>query len=614
MLNLPLLRSTIALLQFFVNSFPGFDWYPYWYLGNPYFYLSGPVIPVIVNLLQYQNINTSQGYIVLLFLSIFICGLGIYSLLVNFDIEKKMSGFAALFFILFPASYMVLQYQDGLKHITLASIPFLLIAYKRFLRSHKLRYGLVTILLILLILLINTSLLLTVCISLLALLFSLQLKDFKENIFKLVIIILLGISISTFWYTPGYWWTILINPSIAGIPLLKLITVFLQGALQLMPLIISLWVIKMKRIKFSGFKLFSILFTFSFLFLSLIRLVSDPDFYIDWTGFAPEIQMGFAFMIGAYSKRVMSHKYTLVLVAIMVALFHYYMVTNNNVTMKQFNNEEDAYKTRITSILTKYIPKSERVFLSGSSVFWINARDSIMQVRGGNDRASIHRWWAHGAYQVREGRDPSLTHAWLKILGASYILVNDSTSEEYFNDFKHIEKFEQKKYFTPVYSKSGDHLYKVTGSSMGRIADTKIIELQSPKHGADKEAIFNYLNVIKRNVSLRFNKSNELTVVADILENEVISLAVSYDHRWRIMSGEAEIITDSVSNIVIVPRKAGKQEFVLRYSRNNLDWIIGIIVTCMLGLVLVYFKKIYPVFLKISLKLHLGQQEDENDY
>ena len=59
-------------------------------------------------------------------------------------------------------------------------------------------------------------------------------------------------------------------------------------------------------------------------------------------------------------------------------------------------------------MITKNVPKSERVFLSGSPVFWINSKNESMQVRGGNDIVSTSQWWAHGAYQIREGQDAAL--------------------------------------------------------------------------------------------------------------------------------------------------------------------------------------------------------------
>jgi hypothetical protein len=608
----PLILSVIALGQFFSDHFPKISWYPFWYLGNPYNYLIGPVVPIFMMLFELAHVPNVIGYLIILVLSIIFGGYGIYLYIRSYKVERGLAILSALIFVVLPAMYLVLQHQNGLKHIAISYVPFFLILSKKYLVKNDFRLGIGISLLTAFILLINSSAMLAICIALTAFVFSLKKKEISEEIIiKNILFILLGVSLSTFWYTPGYWWVIMVNPSVGGIPLVKLFVNFIQGALQFLPLIFALWIVKWRTIKFSEFQVFALFFSFTFLILSLTRFLLDPDFIMDWTGFVPELQMSSAFILAAFGGRLVKKKTVLALVSvicIIISVFTLYKLSISTMDVSQ-----QKYVENITKI-TDVVRKDERIFLSGSPVFWINEKREIAQARGVNDMASIHKWWTHGAYQIREGKNAALASYWLRIFGASYILVHDDLSKEKFRDFKNIEKYADNEYFEEVVAINGDHLYRVKGSSIARIVDNSLLQISPPKNGVDTKSLSSYISAFKKNIKIRFDKANEISMRVSLGKNEVVSLAVAYDARWKVVKGEGKVVSDAMSNIVIIPENPGVQDFALSYSRSNTDWLIPMLFVLMAVFLIYHADRLRSLMKKFVVKVSVGLQEEEKDY
>jgi ASC-1-like (ASCH) protein len=489
----------------------------------------------------------------------------------------------------------------------------------------------------------SISILLPLVIGFIALVVSVERKNYSyEKIGKIILLILLSLLLSTVWYTPKFWWVTIANPSLGGVPLGKLAWSILQFILQFLPLVLAIFVIRLKKYKFEGHFLFGLLFFSSFLFLSLVRFISDPDFVADWISFGLELQMGGAILLASALAKVKSQKSKLksttqksklfifigfILLSACVSLF---IVRNMSLDLGS------DYQSSITSMLKKNVKDNERVFLSGSSVFFINSRLNIQQVRGGVDQGSINPFWAHGAYQIREGINGSLTYDWLRVLGVSYVLAHNKDSVEPFKDFKYPLKFTQlchsdpdasgeesndKKCMSPAYFQlvkedRGDMLYRVNNASIGRIADSSILNVQKPKSGADSRSINNYISSFKRSLAVNSpmenQKPNEIAFEENIKQGEVISLAVTYDSLWQIVYGKGKIVSDSLGNMVIIPKNTGSQKFVLVYKRSFLDLAIPLGLSIVIVIILIKYQKIIPYVRKRFPKLHVGLEDEED--
>lgn len=607
-MEMPVLFTTIInLSNFLIYNFPNIDWYPFWYLGNPYRFLLGPIVPIVIGIFKIFSIPESVAYILLILLSIILGSYGLFVYFRSNGLSKKISLYSSICFVLYPLMYISLPYQNGLKYIVVGLLPLLFLNYQSLLKSPTKNKGFMVTVLITLLLLINNSSILSIFIALIALVISDNTKNKSKGILQLILYIFLAYSISLLWYTPENLWITLSNPSIGGISIVKLMGNILSGLFMLLPTSLALIVTKWRYKKLSGAKLFSFVFFISFILLTLVRFVMDPDFIMDWSGFFPEIQLGLAMIIASFSNEIIRKKRFLILILISFLGYSLVIVNFNN----SFLRKENKYENKIEQILIKNIKPFERVFLSGAPVFWLNNRYYLLQVRGGNDLVSKNSWWAHGAYQLREGQEALLAANWLKIFGASYILIHSQNSEEYFKDFRNIDRFNDSKYFKLQYSHNGDFLYKVNNSAVARIADARILSVVSPQNGADGDVLSTYISRLKRSVSYRYINPNQILLNTEINKEEVISLAITYDRRWVVESDDGTLRYDALNNMIIVPQKYGKQEILLTYKRSIIDWLIPVI-SALLIIFMIY--RIDKIFILLRTNIKRFSLDSSDDY
>jgi hypothetical protein len=454
----------------------------------------------------------------------------------------------ALFFLFGPIVPFLFRYSDGVGLISFSLLPFGLLSYYQFLKkpSQKTRVTLITLLS--LILLVDISIFSTLFLGMVAVfLATTGWKKIEKKIKSSILITIYSLLITTFWYGPTYWWRILFSPSFAGKPLFSVIGQI--GQLLPIALAVTLAAIsgkffkpKQKKLRTNNYQLitiskFAFFWLFIFGFLTLMRFIADPDFWLDWMSYGTELQLGLAIALALLLGKLGR------LGALGAWLFLFSFTFNKHVLGSIQKDITKTVEYRIGEALVEEIKKhpgngkhlpgealfqgslleggseakgstSERkhpgggaiakaslprgetktesstpgegssrisptpgvsggtpgvnakVFLSGTTAFWLNAFFDIPQVRGGNDGPSAHPDWRAAAWEIRDGSTGSPQGAqksveWLKKLGVSYLVVHTSASEEFWHDFKHPEKFEDAEGLEKVYDQEGDRIYRL---------------------------------------------------------------------------------------------------------------------------------------------------------
>lgn len=583
-----LIPTVISLSDFFSKNWPNVSWYPFWYLGNPYHYLIGPAVPLVLMLgskLLHQPLL--EFFLGLIIISLVLGGVGVYLLLKSWGTNKKIAVLAGIFYTVLPGGLFLLNYQNGLHQITFGVLPYLLIFYRRFLNEDQKLFNLLSLsLLICFVLLIDISILLPIIIGMMAVLAASNLKDqLVAKIIKSALVLLSGLFLSSIWYTLQFWGVILANPSLGGVPLFNLITKLFNLSLNILPVVAAILVLKWKKVEPKGCLLFANIFLASFLFLTAIRFVLDPDFMIDWIGFLLEIQFGLAIILGDKLGRTWQRNQVKG-IGLSLAVLGLSFLTGAYIIERWHSLRLDQYQKQVLSQLQK--TSGERVFLTGSPVFWINSSLNLSQIRGGVDQSAIHPFWSHGAYQIREGNNSQLAKDWLKALGTSYILVQGPDSPEFFHDFKNTDRFSK----LPLISETvGDKLYKVEEGEIGRVASSDILKIPKPKNGADTQALADYTATFKIPLPVSFEKPNKISLAGNIAAGRVVSLAITYDPGWKIIQGQGKIVSDALGNMVVIPAALGNQKIILHFEKSFLDYLLPILFYLGVLLLLVNFDK-----------------------
>jgi hypothetical protein len=615
-----LIPTVLSLSDFFRRNFPHIDWYPYWYLGNPFRYLIGPVVPFLLaiahSIVPFASLYSL--YILLIIISLICGGLGIYVFLAQEKRSQLVGIVSGILYVVLPINWAMLHFQDGLKIVAFAVVPYVFIIYDSWVHvliKRKLSW-IRTFLLIFLIsfcLLISIELLLVLVIGASVLLMG-EVRSKKhivwgEIVIRTVFVFSSSLCLVTFWYTPSFWWVLLSDPSFGGVPLWHLFLNILGLSFQFLPLVLAVLVVKWRAWKVKGIDAFGFYFLVSFVVLTVIRFVSNPAFVIDWIGFGTELQFATALMGGIvfsqiYRKLRTRHVYLLGAIFFLCIGISVYL--SKDVI---FYSTSDYYSSIVRLVSLPNIDFSRRFFLSGSPVFWINQYLPIQQVRGGNDTVSLHPTWAEGAYQIREGESSALAEDWLDIFASQYVLINKDNSQEMFHDFKHIEKFQD---FEKIGDLSGNSVYNVNRGTMARIAKSDILSVGKLVNGADSHTLSEYVSAFVRPAGLVFVRANKFRVSGDMHTGEVLSLAITFAPGWHLLQGQGTVAADSLGNIVVIPSHGGNQTFILEYT-SGWDWypLVGVVVVLLwFG---VFSSRVAGFILHLSDKVHIGIGE-EDDY
>ncbi|KPJ70944.1 hypothetical protein AMJ51_00505, partial [Microgenomates bacterium DG_75] len=211
---------------------------------------------------------------------------------------------------------------------------------------------------------------------------------------------------------------------------------------------------------------FCLYWLFIFGFLTLLRFLSDPDFWLDWIAYGTELQFGLAILFGLLfellTKRVEKKKASVILVLASLLLIVVWLPIFNQAVLGTLQpNITQTIEYKLSKQISETASSGERVFLSGTTAFWLNAFFDIPQVRGGVDQASTDPNWRKATWELREGTNPEKSVKWLKDLDVSYLVVHTEESKEFYHDFTSPEKFEKAEGLKRIYDEEGDWIYRV---------------------------------------------------------------------------------------------------------------------------------------------------------
>jgi len=466
--------------------------YPYWYLGTtPFRYLTGPILPsVLVGLHK-----------ILPFLSLFeimlglvgvvwvVGGVGLYFLIREMRVNKGLGGIrrgdwiaflGAIFYLFGPMVPFLFRFADGLYLIAFSFLPLTLLLQHRMLRENKNHRDEILLCLLIAFIILLDSLIIPSLLLGMAAIFLAEVgwKKTEEKLKKSLWLMAYGLLLATIWYTPGYWLTLLGAPSLGGVGVLGVIGWLGKLLPTALALVMAVFSIKFFK-KRNSLRDFCFYWLFIFGFLTALRFLSDPDFWLDWTAYSTEIQFGFAVLGGTLVRWSLNRQETqnsklktqndnlkLKTFSILILFLAFYFLSfvfifNKHVIGTLQKDITQSVEYRIGKRVSEIARPGERVFLSGSTAFWLNAFFDIPQVRGGKDQVSVHPTWRQATWEIREGATAEAAEKWLKTLNVKYIVVHTKESKEFYHDFAHPEKFEGVEGFEKIYEEEGDRIYRI---------------------------------------------------------------------------------------------------------------------------------------------------------
>ena len=482
-----LIPTTVSLLRHIdVNGWQVmFENYPFWYLGStPFYYLTGPIVPVF-GLIVHNFFSVPFFPLVMVFILLsFMASVAGWLLLVNkvnflmknHQTVRNIQGILlVIFLVIFPLRYLT-AFAAGEASVVIARnlLPFGLISFWSVIRNPNKKNYVYAVLVTSVLLLIHTTVLFDLVIGFISLALA---KSFRKGKIKNIgtyvkmgfFVLLTGCLLSTFWYTPGYWWRLVVNPSIGGVSGVNVIFRvfdFLKGTIPIAMAVFSVYFFG--RLKYR-LDVFALVWTLSYFIFSVYRFIANPVFWMDWTGWFYGVEIGLAvFLAAVIARNIIPGKLNILITGLkecrlfifLAIIFTFpFIITYKYwdlLDKPSFVNVSPPEVLKSIERLNE-VAKDDLVFISGSGVFWANAFYDIVQVRGGNDRVSVHPSWIHDAFLLRESQDEMMIDNVIKKLEIGYILVHTESSSEYYKDFTNIPIYNI--LCTIVSSVNGDIIY-----------------------------------------------------------------------------------------------------------------------------------------------------------
>lgn len=568
----------VALARFWENGFFLTGWYPYWYLGVPHRFLGGPVVPATLAVLHkfFPGLTLFDIYFLLIAFFWIFGGVTLYLLV------KKLGGkfwtgvLTVIVFIFGPFLPLIFPFSDGLSLIAFSFLPLILLNYISILKQWSRFRAIIISILIALSLLIDNLILPVILLGLISILLTIvSWEAVEKQIKRTILVVIFSLVLTTVWYSPSYWWHIWFTSSFAGKGVgsvaILVIKLFLSG----IPIILAVFSVKKIWQKKSPLLNFALFWSFIFGFLTLIRFLSDPDFWQDWTSYILEIQMGGAILLAIFigrllrSEKLQIFPRSFFLVGVSVLLFLPWILAPNKFLGIR-SSIQNSIEYRMGKWLTEHVKTGERVYLSGTTAFWLNSFFNVSQVRGGVDQGATHPFWARASYEIREGQNPEIAENWLQALGVSYLVIHPSTSSEYYHDFKYPDKFDNRQNLKKVFSDRDSIIYQVEGSSLARVVDlVRFKKLKPLKDGADNQNLSAYTSLFGRQFESQWLGLDKVLLQGRINSGEGVVVALTWDRGWKckVKNLACRIEKDIMGNILIDPGNSGDMEINLELLR-----------------------------------------------
>lgn len=612
----------LANAQYLLNHFSE-EWNNLWYMGFPVSLTYPPVFPYLIATISYlSQISITHVYRILTAIFMILTPYAIY-LFTFYLVKRKTTSFlASLFYILLPnIAYLFIpqiishtllagftpyrliaftQYGEGPHLASLFFIPLAAMYFIKSFRQPDVKNYVLASVFIALTLLTNLfggiSLLIILAIIVLG---KMAIYLFNFNYRRLFIIGLLSYLLTAFVYNYDFIQSIFsstyIHPENAtNWP--PFLTIFIAVLFLILP---ATLLIKNKMMgNDSNFKWFVVgLWTLTFLVIPIVyyhfgySLISQPNRYL------PELEIGFAILLGmlvtilwdifeakknqpAMIKKIVAISFTFI--ALLLVSYSYISKPFYLIRPQSMSN---SYEAEIADYLANKVDATtgERVYLTGTPAFWLNAFAEIPQIRGGADNAQPNPWWADAAYQINQGNDAKLAKSWLNIMNVRYILVNHPASGTHYVDYANYERLQD---YSSVasFADGGFELLEVPDGNLSLFVQvnqtahnyTPQIESKTDFNNINRFAeMLNSadLNLVKYQI---ISPSKYTLQTENLTAGDVIIFKMNYNPRWQAVDQfghHLKIESIGPNFIKITPQTTGQVSINVYYQSNWIDYL-----------------------------------------
>ena len=141
------------------------------------------------------------------------------------------------------------------------------------------------------------------------------------------------------------------------------------------------------------------------------------------------------------------------------------------------------------------------------------------------------------------------------------------------------------------------------------------MDIHSPQAGDDTRTLNNYINTLGRQVKVNILSPQKIELIIDrkLDENEVVSLALTYNSNWKLENTKGKIKADVLGNMV-VKLEEDTEKIILKYQESWLGSIFSFIIG-LCGLLIMYQSEKLFHWVQIRFpSLRISKVNEDTDY
>jgi hypothetical protein len=246
---------------------------------------------------------------------------------------------------------------------------------------------------------------------------------------------------------------------------------------------------------------------------------------------------------------------------------------------------------QVTRWMESALP-GQRVFIAGSTQFWMNAWSDQPQVTGcclpgmPNPMDWIVSWQVPSGAGAGD-RDAEIALLWMRMWGAQAVVVNGPHSRDAYRAWANPAKFDG--ILPKVWERGDDRVYRIPSrtTSLAHIIHADEVVSRSPINGIDTDPLKAFVRAIedptRAEASLVWTSRHSARINADLAPGDLVSVQETWARGWHAaVSGKRrEVSKDGMGLMVIHPVTSGKAAIDLYYDGGVESWVFDVL--CVLG-------------------------------
>lgn len=214
----------------------------------------------------------------------------------------------------------------------------------------------------------------------------------------------------------------------------------------------------------------------------------------------------------------------------------------------------------------------ERVFVQGSTRFWLTAFGGVPQLGGGFDQGLTNRLLPHILYGVPNDPDPYRALIWLRALGVGTLVVNVRGGGSALADFPRPGEYAR--FLPKLWGTELDGIYAIPrrSSSLAHIIPAQAAVSQPVRSYLDADPLKPYVAALEDPtlplVQFQWLAPHRARIRGSSQPGQLLSVQVSYDPGWEAYSKgqRLQLEKDGLGQILIHPPHPGPWEIEMTYT------------------------------------------------